>query len=132
LLVRAAHKQSIPVRPLVGPCSLLLGLMASGLDGQRFAFHGYLPVDAAARMAKLRELEALSRKERMTQIFIETPYRNAAMFDALMALQGPTQVCIARELAMPEEWIATDTVAGWKERVRPDLHKKPTVFMLLG
>jgi 16S rRNA (cytidine1402-2'-O)-methyltransferase len=132
LLVRAAHANGIAVRPLVGPSSILLGLMASGLDGQRFAFHGYLPVDSAERSKRLRELEAASRRDRMTQIFIETPYRNPAFFESLLALAPQTRLCVARELATPEEWIATDTVAGWKKRPRPELGKRPAVFMLLG
>lgn len=133
LLVRAAHGKGIRVRPLVGPSSILLALMASGLDGQRFAFHGYLPVDAGERAKRLKELEALSRRERMTQLFIETPYRNAGMFEALIATLGPqTRLCVARELATEAEWIATDTVARWKARTRPDLAKRPAVFLFLA
>lgn len=133
LLVRAAHAQGIRVRPLVGPSSILLALMASGLDGQRFAFHGYLPVDAGERARRLKELEAHSRRERMTQLFIETPYRNAAMFEALLASLAPqTRLCVARELATEGEWIATDTIARWKSRPRPDLAKRPAVFLFLA
>lgn len=136
-LVRLAHTHGIPVRPLVGPSSLLLAVMASGLNGQSFAFNGYLPTDAAARAKRIRELELRSRAERQTQLFIETPYRNAAMLDALVAAcQGATLVCVATDLSLPSETIRTQSASAWKAQLgagrAPDFHKKPTVFLLLA
>lgn len=133
LLVRQAHHMGIRVAPLVGPSSLLLGLMASGLNGQSFAFHGYLPVKDAERAASLRELEKESRRFKRTQLFIETPYRNQAMFAALLASLSPeTQLCVARELTTAGEWIATRNVATWKKSEAPDLDRRPTVFLFLA
>ena len=136
-LVRLAHEHGITVRPLVGPSSLLLAVMASGLNGQSFAFNGYLPTDAEQRARRIRELEQRSRKERQTQLFIETPYRNAAMLDALVAnCQPGTLVCVATDLSLPTESVRTMTAAKWKTALvggkGPDFHKKPTVFLLLG
>lgn len=133
LVVRRAHELGLRVVPIVGPSSLLLSLMASGLNGQSFAFHGYLPVKEADRAAALRELEKESRKHLRTQIFIETPYRNQAMFDTLLAALAPdTRLCVARELTTEGEWVSTDTVARWKKREAPDLDRRPTVFLLLA
>lgn len=132
-LVRLAHQQNIPVRPLVGPSSLLLAVMASGLNGQSFAFNGYLPTDAAQRATRIKELETRSRKEKQTQLFIETPYRNAAMLEALVAACAPgTLVCVATDLSLASETIRTMTAAQWKSAKAPDFHKKPTVFLLLA
>lgn len=132
-LVRLAHQHKIPVRPLVGPSSLLLAVMASGLNGQSFAFNGYLPTDAGQRDKRIKELEQRSRKEKQTQLFIETPYRNAAMLEALVASCAPgTLVCVATDLSLPSETIRTMTAAQWKSASAPDFHKKPTVFLLLG
>ncbi len=132
-LVRLAHQHKIPVRPLVGPSSLLLAVMASGLNGQSFAFNGYLPTDAAQRDKRIKELEQRSRKEKQTQLFIETPYRNAAMLEALLTSCAPgTLVCVATDLSLPSETIRTMTAAQWKTAPAPDFHKKPTVFLLLG
>lgn len=129
----AAHDMGIQVRPWVGPSSLLLGLMASGLEGQRFAFHGYAPIEPGPRTAQLREWEAESRKRNQTQLFIETPYRNAAAFQALLqALKGNTRLCVARGLTTADEWIMTRTVAQWKSQPVPDLGKIPTVFLFLA
>ncbi|QSI75777.1 SAM-dependent methyltransferase [Niveibacterium microcysteis] len=133
LLVRQAHRLGIRVAPLVGPSSLLLSLMASGLNGQSFAFHGYLPVKEAERAAALRELEKESRRFKRTQLFIETPYRNQAMFAALLAgLSAETQLCVARELTTAGEWIATRSIASWKKSEAPDLDRRPTVFLFLA
>ncbi|WP_172197833.1 SAM-dependent methyltransferase [Niveibacterium sp. COAC-50] len=133
LLVRQAHRLGIRVAPLVGPSSLLLSLMASGLNGQSFAFHGYLPVKEAERAAALRELEKESRRFKRTQLFIETPYRNQAMFAALLAgLSAETQLCVARELTTAGEWIATRSIASWKKSDAPDLDRRPTVFLFLA
>lgn len=136
-LVRLAHQHGIPVRPLVGPSSLLLAVMASGLNGQSFAFNGYLPTDAAQRSARIKELETRSRKERQTQLFIETPYRNTAMLEALVGACAPgTLICVATDLSLPTETIRTQTGAQWKSQLAggkaPEFHKKPTVFLLLG
>jgi 16S rRNA (cytidine1402-2'-O)-methyltransferase len=136
-LVRLAHQHGIPVRPLVGPSSLLLAVMASGLNGQSFAFNGYLPTDAAQRTKRIQELEKRSRAEKQTQLFIETPYRNAAMLEALVAACQPgTLICVATDLSLPSESVRTLTAAKWKAALAankgPDFHKKPTVFLLLG
>jgi 16S rRNA (cytidine1402-2'-O)-methyltransferase len=136
-LVRLAHQHGIPVRPLVGPSSLLLAVMASGLNGQSFAFNGYLPTDAAQRTVRIKELETRSRKEKQTQLFIETPYRNTAMLEALVGACAPgTLICVATDLSLATESIRTQTGAQWKSQLgagkAPDFHKKPTVFLLLG
>jgi len=129
----AAHKLGLPVRPCVGPSSILLGLMGSGLDGQRFAFHGYAPVDPAERARQLRAWEQHSARHDQTQILIETPYRNAAMFNTLVGtLRGDTRLCIARSLTTEEEWIRTLSIAEWKNHPVPDLDKKPTLFLYLA
>ncbi len=133
LLVGAAHRHGIRVTPLTGPSSLLLALMGSGLNGQRFAFHGYLPVDEKERARRLRELEAESRRQDQTQLFIETPYRNDRMFDALLAnCDGHTRLCVACDLSTAEEWIGTDTIGAWRKRERPAITKRPTIFLLLA
>lgn len=136
-LVRLAHERGIRVRPLVGPSSLLLAIMASGLNGQSFAFNGYLPTDAALRQKRIRELEDRSRKDRQTQIFIETPYRNAALLEALAAgCQPTTLISVATDLTLSTEAIRTQPAAGWKSDIAagrlPEFHKKPTVFSLLA
>jgi len=136
-LVRLAHQHGIPVRPLVGPSSLLLAVMASGLNGQSFAFNGYLPTDAAQRSARIKELETRSRKEKQTQLFIETPYRNTAMLEALVGACAPgALICVATDLSLATEPIRTQTGAHWKSQLArgkaPEFHKKPTVFLLLG
>ncbi|WP_322033696.1 SAM-dependent methyltransferase [Paraburkholderia sp. J76] len=133
LLVRRAHERGIKVVPLVGPSSILLALMASGLNGQSFAFHGYLPVDANERVKKLRDLEQTSRKGKQTQIFIETPYRNRTLLDALLATCAPsTLVCVAADLTLPAETIVSRAVADWKKKPAPELHKRPAIFLLLA
>ncbi len=132
-LVSAAHAAGVPVLPLAGASSLLLALAASGLDGQSFAFVGYLPQDAAARAARIRELEALSRKLGQTQLMIETPYRNAALLDALLAGLSPaTRLSVSCGLTLPGGWTRTDEVVRW--RARPVLMpgRWPAVFGLLA
>ncbi|RXN93520.1 SAM-dependent methyltransferase [Achromobacter aloeverae] len=129
----AAHRMGLRVRPWVGPSSILLGLMASGLDGQRFAFHGYAPVEPGERARQLRAWEQLSARNNQTQMLIETPYRNAAMFSTLLAsLRGDTRLCVARSLTTDDEWVRTATIADWKSRPAPDLDKKPTLFLYLA
>ena len=133
LLVRRAHQLGLVVRPLVGPSSLLLALMASGLDGQRFAFHGYLPAREPERSLRIAELESESARLRQTQIFIETPYRNRALFGALLLSCRPkTRLCLATDLTLASEHIVTRRVADWKAAPAPDLDKRPTVFLLLA
>lgn len=136
-LVRLAHASGIPVRPLVGPSSLLLAVMASGLNGQSFAFNGYLPTDAAQRAKRIKALEERSKADRQTQLFIETPYRNGALLEALSITCRPdTLVCVATDLTLPGETIRTQAAAKWKADVAkgnlPNFHKKPTVFLFLA
>lgn len=132
LLVRLAHRRGIAVRPLVGPSSILLALMASGLDGQHFAFNGYLPTDRDQRIDAIRSAERRSAAHRQTQIHIETPYRNDALFAALVATLGPaTLLCIARDLTTESEWIRMRAVGDWKGEA-VDLDRRPTVFLFLA
>lgn len=132
-VVAAAHRLGIPVRPWVGPSSILLGLMASGLDGQRFAFHGYAPVDPGERAKQLRAWEQHSARHHQTQLLIETPYRNAAMFATLLsALRGDTRLCVARSLTTDQEWVRTYSISDWKKAPAPDLDKQPTLFLYLA
>lgn len=131
-LVAAAQAAGIRVVPLVGPSSIVLALMASGLEGQRFAFCGYLPRESAARGKRLRELEARSRRERETQIFIETPYRNDAMLGALLETCAPgTLLCVASDLTLPSEQIRTRPISAWRGAGHA-IGKRPTVFLLLS
>lgn len=133
LLVRRAHESGLAVKPLVGPSSLLLALMASGLDGQRFAFNGYLPAREPERSQRIAELEGESGRLLQTQIFIETPYRNQALFSALLLACRPnTRLCLATDLTLGGETIITRRVAEWKRLPPPDLDKRPTVFLLLA
>jgi len=133
LLVRRAHERGVKVVPFVGPSSILLALMASGMNGQSFAFHGYLPVDAGERAKRLRDLEMQSRKAKQTQIFIETPYRNRALLDTLLATCAPsTLVCVAVDLTLASETIASRSIADWKKAPEIDLHKRPAIFLLLA
>jgi 16S rRNA (cytidine1402-2'-O)-methyltransferase len=132
-LVRAAHCRRIRVVPLVGPSSLLLALMASGLNGQSFTFCGYLPIREGERAQRVRELEDISRRSGQTQIFIETPFRNQQLFATLIRICRPdTRLALARELTLAGEWIATRTVQEWRLEETPDLARRPTVFLLLG
>lgn len=129
-LVAAAHAEGFRVIPLVGPSAVLLALMGSGLEGQRFAFCGYLPRDKQAREERIRALQQRSRAERETQIFIETPYRNEALLDALLQCCDPgTRICVAADLSLPSEEIATRTVAQWR-RMRAAIGRRPAVFLL--
>lgn len=128
-----AQQKGIRVAPLVGPSSILLGLMASGLNGQRFAFLGYLPSDKNARIQQLREIEKRAKTMNETQIFIETPYRNQHMLEDILATcHSITKLCVASQLSLPDELIVTKTIHQWKQKPLPDLHKKPTVFLLLA
>jgi 16S rRNA (cytidine1402-2'-O)-methyltransferase len=136
-LVRLAHQKNIPVKPLVGPSSILLALMASGLNGQSFAFQGYLPTDSGQRANRLRQLEQRSRQEKQTQIFIETPYRNEAMLEAIANhCTSSTLLTVATDLTLATETVRTQAVQIWKNEMTagrfPDFKKKPTVFLLLA
>jgi len=130
MLIEAAQQANIIVKPLVGPSSVLLALMASGMNGQCFQFHGYLPIDSFERKKKLRELEADSQKRNCTQIFIETPYRNNPLIkDVLEACREETRFCIAVDITGSSEIIRTKTVKKWKQEV-PDIHKRLAIFLL--
>jgi 16S rRNA (cytidine1402-2'-O)-methyltransferase len=131
-LVRIAHQKNIRVAPLVGPSSILLALMASGLNGQRFMFHGYLPVEPDKRLMKIVELEKESIARNQTQIFIETPYRNQKLLEALVQIcRASTNLCVASEITLASERIATRTVKEWKHLL-PDINKKQAIFLLHG
>jgi 16S rRNA (cytidine1402-2'-O)-methyltransferase len=130
-IVRLAHLKNISVIPLVGPSSVLLALMASGLNGQNFAFNGYLPIQRNQRITKIKQLEARSFNENQSQIFIETPYRNNQVFkDIISSCSQVTQLCIATNLTLPDEQVRTLTIYEWKKQ-QVDLNRKPTVFILL-
>jgi 16S rRNA (cytidine1402-2'-O)-methyltransferase len=130
LLVAAAHSNAVPVIPLVGPSSLLLALMAAGMNGQNFAFHGYLPVPAAERAAALQRLEAESRQRHCTQLFIETPYRNTAMLTTLVATLRPeTTLCVAADLTMPTQTIIRRRVAAWRGTDLAIFERRPAIFL---
>jgi 16S rRNA (cytidine1402-2'-O)-methyltransferase len=132
-LVLAAQENEITVVPLVGPSSITMTLMASGLCGQNFAFHGYLPTYKSELTEKIRLLEQHSRRYKQTQLFIETPYRNNHLLDALLSTcQTNTFLCIACNISQDDEYIKTKTIAQWKKNPPPQLHKKPTVFALLA
>lgn len=132
LLAKIAHETGAAVIPLTGPSSLLLALMASGLNGQSFAFNGYLPLKEPARSQRIKALEALSRKEHQTQLFIETPYRNNALLDELLKhCSANTQLCIAQNISAPNAYIKTRSVADWKKH-KPTLEKAPAVFLILA
>ena len=129
-IVAEAHKRGIKVIPLVGPSSILLALMASGFNGQSFTFHGYLPIDKVLRSKRIKELEGLSDRLFQTQIFIETPFRNNTMLEEILKTCNPkTRLCIACNLSAEDEMIKTQSVGGWKTQV-PDLHKRPTIFLI--
>jgi len=129
-LVAIAQEMSIEVKPLVGPNSILLALMASGMNGQQFQFVGYLPIDNHERSKAIKELEAESKKKNCTQIFIETPYRNNQMLEALLKNCNPAiRLCIAVDLTGKSEWIKTKTIADWKKE-NVNLHKRLVIFLL--
>ena len=130
VLVQAAQQANISVKPLVGPSSILLALMASGMNGQCFQFHGYLPIDSLERKKKLKELEADSQKRDCTQIFIETPYRNNPIIkEVIETCKEETRFCIAVDITAPSETIRTQTIKKWKQQV-PDFHKRLAIFLL--
>ncbi|MFA5973534.1 MAG: SAM-dependent methyltransferase [Lentimicrobiaceae bacterium] len=130
IVVRLAHQKGIRVIPLTGPSSIMLALMASGLNGQNFVFHGYLPVKPDERTKALRELENAASKGNQTQIFIETPYRNLQMLESIVkTCHASLTLCIAADLTLETEWIRSMPVIEWK-RQKPELHKRPAVFLL--
>jgi 16S rRNA (cytidine1402-2'-O)-methyltransferase len=130
LLVAVAHSMGAVVKPLVGPSSILLALMASGMNGQQFKFNGYLPVDSAERMKALKELEADSLRTKTTHIFIETPYRNNQILETILKTCIPaTRLCLAVDITGNQETILTKTIADWKKSI-PDINKRPAIFLL--
>jgi 16S rRNA (cytidine1402-2'-O)-methyltransferase len=129
-IVKMAHEKGIQVIPLVGPSSILLAMMSSGMNGQSFAFNGYLPIDKAEKKSTLKNFEKLSFDKNQSQIFIETPYRNNKLLeDILQALQPNTELCIATDITLPTEYIKTMRVADWK-KTKVDLHNRPTIFII--
>ncbi len=129
-LIAIAQAMNIPVKPLVGPSSILLALMASGMNGQQFKFNGYLPIDNGQRIKTLKELEAESAKKDCTQIFIETPYRNNQLIEAILKNCLPdTRLCMAVDITGPAEWIKTRSVRQWQHE-KTDIHKRPAIFLL--
>ncbi len=132
-IAQLAHQLGIRVNPMVGPSSILLALMASGMNGQQFAFHGYLPIKNPDRKKKLQQLEQESRRNQQTQLFIETPYRNNALLEeSLQCLHNNTLFCVAADITLPTEYIYTLPVGEWQKATLPDLHKRPTLFLLLA
>lgn len=130
VIVKIAHEKGIQVVPLVGPSSILLALMGSGMNGQNFAFNGYLPIDKGEKKDTLKKLEKLSGERNQSQIFIETPYRNNKMFeDLLQILQPSTRLCVAADITLPTEFIKTRTVQEWKKN-KVDLHNRPCIFIV--
>jgi 16S rRNA (cytidine1402-2'-O)-methyltransferase len=130
ILISIAHKHGARVVPLVGPSSILLALMASGLNGQMFQFNGYLPIETSEKIKALRQIESDSFKKKCTQIFIETPYRNNQLLETILKVcQSSTFLCIACDLTSPNEWIRTRKIIEWNKNL-PDLHKRPVVFLL--
>lgn len=130
-IVAIAQRKGYRVIPLVGPSSMIMAVMASGLSGQSFAFNGYLPIDPSDRLKRLKQLEARALQEHQTQLFIETPYRNAKLFAAIIATCRPqTRLCIAAGITTADEWICTHTIAEWKRHPLPDLSKIPAIFLI--
>ena len=131
-IVSIAQRMGIRVVPLVGPNSMIMAVMASGLNGQSFAFNGYLPIDDGERAQRLKQLEQRAQRERQTQLFIETPYRNRKMFDTLLRTLSPkTRMCIAAGITTADEWIRTHTIAEWRKQTLPELSKVPAIFLML-
>src|ERR1051326_3252366 len=128
-LVAIAHEINVDIKPLVGPNSILLALMASGMNGQQFQFLGYLPIHEQERVKTIKDLEAESQKKKCTQIFIETPYRNNQLIESILkTCKLNTKFCIAVDLTAGDEWIKTKTIAEWKKE-KTDLHKRPAIFL---
>ncbi|MDD3721800.1 MAG: SAM-dependent methyltransferase [Lutibacter sp.] len=129
-MVKLAHQKNIRVIPLVGPSSIILAMMASGFNGQNFAFNGYLPIDASERREAIKSLEKLSKDKNQSQIFIETPYRNEKLFNDLKSTLNPaTKLCVACDITLSSEYIKTLEIKDWKNEY-PDLQKRPTIFII--
>ena len=129
-VVKIAHKKNIKVIPLVGPSSILLAMMSSGMNGQNFAFNGYLPIEKAERKSKIKQLEKRSFDENQSQLFIETPYRNNSILEDLhKTLSSDTKICVACDLTLPTEYIKTQTAKQWKYS-KLDFHKRPAIFII--
>jgi len=129
-IVKLAHQKGIQVIPLVGPSSILMAMMASGMNGQSFTFNGYLPIDKSERKRAIKDLERLSKDKNQSQIFIETPYRNEKMLvDLCATLQSRTSLCVACDITLPSEYIKTATIEQWK-KIKADLHKRPAIFII--
>ena len=132
-IVAQAYEVGFEIKPMVGPSSILLALMASGMDGQRFAFNGYLPVNAKDRNQAIRRFEKQSAQSRQTQLFIETPYRNNQLLEALLQQLGEqTQLCVVVSLLTPDQRVYRNSVGQWRKQKQPDLHKLPAIFLLLA
>jgi 16S rRNA (cytidine1402-2'-O)-methyltransferase len=129
-IVKIAHEKGIQVVPLVGPSSILLAMMASGMNGQGFTFNGYLPIEKSDKKTALKNLEQLSQTKNQSQIFIETPYRNNKLLeDIIQSLQPNTHLCVATDITLPTEYIKTLRIADWK-KTKVDLHNRPTIFII--
>lgn len=129
-IVKIAHREGIRVVPLVGPSSILLAMMGSGMNGQSFAFNGYLPIDKSERKNEIKNLERLSLEKNQAQVFIETPYRNNKMLEDLVQFLHPaTRICVATDITLSSEYILTKTASEWS-KTKVDLHKRPTIFIL--
>ncbi len=129
-VVKIAHEKGIQVTPLVGPSSILLAMMSSGMNGQNFTFNGYLPIDKSERKSNIKQLEKISLEKNQAQIFIETPYRNDKMFSDLKSfLHQDTRLCIACDITLTTEYIVTKTISEWQQ-VEIDLHKRPTIYII--
>jgi 16S rRNA (cytidine1402-2'-O)-methyltransferase len=132
-IVNFAHMFQIEVVPLVGPSSILLALISSGLNGQNFAFIGYLPIEKSERSRRIKDLEILSRKTKQTQIFMETPYRNLQLFESVLKVcSNSTQLCVASNITLNSENIKTKTIEEWQSSPKPNIHKIPTIFLIYG
>ena len=130
VIVAKAHRLGIQVKPIVGPSSLILAMMSSGMNGQNFAFNGYLPIDKSERKAKIKQLERRSFEEHQSQLFIETPYRNNSILEDLSNILSPdTQICVACDLTLPSEYIKTQSAKEWKHS-KLDFHKRPAIFII--
>ncbi len=131
LVVEACHRRGIRVVPLVGPSSIIMAMMASGLNGQSFAFNGYLPIKEPERSRAIRSYEKRAQSEGQSQLFIEAPYRNVKLFDQLLTVLAPAaRLTVAVDITAPEEYIKTKSVKAWRESERPDMNKKPTIFII--
>ena len=131
IIVAEAHEQGIAVKPLSGPSSIILALMTSGMNGQEFCFHGYLPIHQPERIKKIKALERETQKSGATQIFMEAPFRNNSLLaDLLKYCSQDTRLCIAADLTMPTEFVQTKTIFQWQSRAYPDMHKRPAIFLL--